>query len=426
MKIKIPFYLELAGISLLFIPKVNIVQFKGETAGLRIDDVLLALIGAWIGIFSFANLRYRVKAIEVRIFIFTLFSFFAWLCNGGSIFYVVRTCEYFIFFYIGIEAVKLFKLKTLIMSLLSVNAIVMVLQSLSLIGGFTVYGWWEDVGYRVVGLTAGPWEIGLLINLCLCALLFPLQNFITKKTALLLFILGAYLLLLAGGRMPLIAHGIIFLCYLLRYFYKRVLSSSILIGLGVCAAMFLLSSNDLVVERSRSTFNWENINALTNAYAALDVTDPERLDMSSYFSGQTDPSWIIRVSKWCFAIKYFVASGPLAWLFGTGPGRYGSALDGGFLRLLTEHGVLGLIVFCSVLHLFARQNAMMLMCVVAFAINLIFLDVHITYKVMALLFFLYGYSLQWSSLEARRKELGGPEWKPEELRSNALTASGEK
>jgi hypothetical protein len=331
---------------------------------------------------------------ECQIVLFTLLGAIAWILNGGSIFYVVRIAEYFMFFYIGAEAARQFSLESIIKAIFFVNAVVMILQSYSLIGGFTVYGWWEDVGYRVVGLTSGPWEIGLVLNLCFCALLFFPERRVSAFHATLLFAAFGYLLLLAGGRMPIIAQCAVFAYYLYKQYRRRMGTATLIVAGAGLLSITLLITNSLIFERSRSSFNWKNIDAVLNAYQALNLNRPEEFNMNLYFDAQADPSWIMRMSKWCFAFKTFVAAGLSGWLLGTGPGRFGPALDGGLLRLLTEHGIVGLMVFVSLLINMSRKNSLLMACVIAFLINAAFLDVHITYKVMALLFFTSGYYSQ--------------------------------
>src|SRR5215208_5522954 len=97
---------------LLFLPKINLIRVHAEeTAGLRIDDLVLLFVGILL-IGAHAISQQRIYKIEGWILLITslgIFSFFmnrflvasGFLFMDAKIFYSLRLLEYFLFFYIG-------------------------------------------------------------------------------------------------------------------------------------------------------------------------------------------------------------------------------------------------------------------------------------------------------------------------------------
>jgi hypothetical protein len=73
-------------------------------------------------------------------------------------------------------------------------------------------------------------------------------------------------------------------------------------------------------------------------------------------------------------------------LVGSSPGKFGSAVDGSFIRIFGELGIIGLLIYL----LIERLKLIILVLLV----NILFIDVIYTYKIMAIIFSLYGYYLQ--------------------------------
>ncbi len=74
------FILLLFSLPLLFFPKINLIAFDQETAGLRLDDLILlgfSLVCFW------ANFAVRKKLTDIEIILFAIvgFSFFSFSIN---------------------------------------------------------------------------------------------------------------------------------------------------------------------------------------------------------------------------------------------------------------------------------------------------------------------------------------------------------
>src|SRR6202035_430524 len=154
----------------------------------------------------------------------------------------------------------------------------------------------------------------------------------------------------------------------------------------------LLIPNPLT-ERSENLFSVANIERFQDQYSKASVPDEKFEGWSEVYTADeyTDLSWLIRLARWIIAIKTWTNS-PLAWFVGVGPGNWGPALDGGWLRVMSEWGLLGLSIFLVFLYRIAQISRATFALVVALAIIMLFIDIHIAYKAMSLFFFLSGYA----------------------------------
>lgn len=111
----------------------------------------------------------------------------------------------------------------------------------------------------------------------------------------------------------------------------------------------------------------------------------------AFFPGdEVDASWSMRGIKWIYAVKLYL-SHPMYWMIGVGAGSFGNALDGGWLRITTETGIIGLLLFVMFLMRVKRLSPTMSLCVIAFCINMLMIDIYMSYKVMSMMLLLAGY-----------------------------------
>ena len=105
-------------------------------------------------------------------------------------------------------------------------------------------------------------------------------------------------------------------------------------------------SADLISMRNLSLIEkvWDNINL------DFDPVGKESVAMEGY-----DASWWMRIHKWMYALKIYLTH-PESWLQGVGPGFAMAALDGGFLRIITEYGLVGCVLFWSFFSLIYKKN----------------------------------------------------------------------
>jgi hypothetical protein len=109
----------------------------------------------------------------------------------------------------------------------------------------------------------------------------------------------------------------------------------------------------------------------------------DELEESNY-----DASAFSRFSRWAIAIKAVQSHGMHQFFIGVGPSFFGPALDGAFLRLFVECGLIGLLIYVlflkSVVLLF-RDDWRFLAYVVTLMITGVFIDIFFAYKAMSLL-----------------------------------------
>ena len=378
---------------LLFIPKINLLSFRNETAGIRLDDfILLAVISlllcGWI-----VNLDFKVDAIPaVGLAVVAVFCT-SNLINAGhsNILYSLRLVEYLVFFWAGKYFIRRhFDFLSLLKSLMGVNFVFIFLQSLDLVGGFTAEGY-ESAG-RPFGISAnGPAEMGAFLNLGFAALAFGSKN--TSKFWYWCILTGLFIFL-TGSRSALLAHSLLTLAYLYEHSKSKksfVLRTATISGLLI--AVFLVIPNP-VSSRSVDLFSRQNFETFREVYDDIPI-DKQFTAVATGGAPEDAPegvdvSWYMRGYKWAQVAKTMLAESWTVWIFGLGPGTLGPALDGGWLRLVTEAGVVGMAAFLLMLRKIAKLTTSCSMAVLALAVNMLMVDSQNAYKVMALLFFLAG------------------------------------
>ena len=136
---KTSYFLGLCCLVLLFIPKINLITFKGrETAGVRVDDFLLLAVSFPI-FWAHLALRTPLCTIEKWLFSIVIFGLLSYAINrlfvhqgylhvDASILYALRILEYFIFFYIGSYVAQHFNVHSIIWAFFIMNFFLMIGQ----------------------------------------------------------------------------------------------------------------------------------------------------------------------------------------------------------------------------------------------------------------------------------------------------------
>ena len=407
-------------IPLLFLPKINVMSIDaGESAGLRIDDFVLCLTGILL-MWSHALSHQKFYKIECWILLITGFSFFSFFINqflsslnfgyfNAKIFYTARLLEYFIFFYVGTIAFSYIKAKTIITAFFLWNFLIMALQKVNVIGAISVSGYYEDVSTRVFGVASFPSEMGLILNLLFCYMiwdpsislrlisfikLIPLRQFLRNCYLYWMFVLFGTFIIFTGNRISIVALLVCFFGRFLQTFKLRSIASLITIMIFIPLLLggigFIITQSEGVYERSSDLFSFKNFDLFHTAWDNIDISkDPLSLAQEESTENY-DLSWWIRIHKWLFAAKSYL-SHPAYYLQGLGPGVSGAALDGGLLRILTEYGLIGVFLFWKFFKCIYRLNDQTKWMMISFLLNMIFFDAYLAYKTMSFLFFSIGY-----------------------------------
>lgn len=387
-------------IFLLFLPKINIITISNESAGLRLDDiVLLICFLLFFGLKAFQ--RFKFNALERSYFAFFAIALFSNVVNiiffsRSNPLYSLRLLEYFIFYYFGLYFFlnnSRMSADKVLNAYLYFNFFIMALQALGLIGGLTTeYGYLRDLAQggdtlRAVGLTGGPWEISAIINIIFAHKIFS-KKYSTIQLLLLFFTCSLFISL-TGSRVSLLTNFII----LIFYYYKNSLSKTrfvlklTFIALG---CLLLLSIGNPVVERSKDLLSENNLTILSEYYQNINVDETFKGFEEDKRVDDTDLSWLMRANKWAYATKYWLQNASNITL-GVGPGTWGPALDGGWLRILTENGLVGLICFLWFLKKYNSSKSLQAVAI-ALSLNMLFIDIQMSYKTMSIFLFLAGYA----------------------------------
>lgn len=238
-------------------------------------------------------------------------------------------------------------------------------------------------------MTSGPWELGVILNFITC---YFFASSAKAHYKYFIFVLGLLVILLSGSRMSFVAQVVLLMVYMFNHANAVSIIRRVLIVTPFVFLMLIYFSDSVVAERSEKLFNMDNIISLPDYYRNTELVkgDPDWTTSGMLDGNDVDASWAIRSIKWMYALKLFL-SNPMFILFGVGAGTFGIALDGGWLRLFAECGVVGALLFISFLRRCKRRSKVMQYCFIVFSINMIMIDVYMSYKIMAMLLFLAGY-----------------------------------
>lgn len=404
-----------------------------ETAGLRVDDLLLLLfflVYIWGRLAlkpSHVPLHTHFCRIECCLFVFIAFALLSIALNRlfalidrqdlhAHIFYALRIAEYFLFFYVGVIACQVWNLSSIVWAFFIWNALLMLFQKAGWIGQFTIQGYLPINTDRVTGIASFPSEAGMLLNMLFAYLIYlpkkqlsgrwlpaHVASFFQQTRIYWLFLLFAMLVTLTGSRAAL---AVLFLMLLFRLKWGSKWTSgdwiyaSVFLLAAALIMVFMIGNTAALFERSAYLLSLDNVDLLKLVWdqvgADLNMIEAQPTMQQSY-----DMSWWIRIHKWTYAFKVYLMH-PECYLQGVGPGFCAAALDGGHLRLLVENGCAGVLLFWLLMAQIYRQNQQLKWMVLALLINMLFFDVYLAYKPMSLLFLISGYS--WGEQQQEQKK----------------------
>jgi len=274
------------------------------------------------------------------------------------------------------------------------NCAVAILQFVGVVGGFTSTGYESDAG-RPFGLSANhPAEMAAMLNLLFAALVFSEKPIKFWRWS---FIVG-FFVFLTGSRSSVVAHCLLMLVYIYKHSKSKVnfvLTTTCIAGVLIA---IVAAVPNAVTSRSADLFTIQNVDMIRDAYNSIPV-DRQFSDVSEGGAQEDSPegvdlSWFQRGYKCALVTKTMLAQSWTIWILGVGPGGIGIALDGGWLRLIVETGIVGTMAFLFFLARISQLSTACSMAVLALALNMCMIDSHLAYKVMAFLFLLTGIQVQ--------------------------------
>lgn len=378
-------------ITLLFFFKINLIPIADT--GFRIDDIL---------IFMFAILLIFTKKMFLLKFHWFLILFIVEGLISGiinfnitgisllhSILFSLRHFEYMLFFYIGyylhfykINIMKYFQYYIIYAMSLST------LMYFGYVQGFSKFN--PD---RFFANTNGPYEFAVIASI------LSFYFFYEKKyTYSILSFIG---LLLSFSRITIVAHMIIFLLNvnkkLLIYFF-----------IVISITLFLLPNDIALVQRYSELISIDTLNSFLSLIYEKSIIVTNQNEYFKYIYNDTnnqyisslngDSSALIRFYKW-YILVTSVSNSYLGLLIGFGPSFASVGVDGNYIRIFVEQGIIGLllyIVFLYYMYRYTKKYALYTLkaSLLIIILSSIFIDIFVSYKVMGLIWFLYGYSFR--------------------------------
>lgn len=354
-------------ITIIAMPKVNIIGGGNQvtTAGIRIDDILIALL------LVLTLIRYKGKInrnINVLVMLFALFIFngcvsaiFAGMRGESAsvllgILTVLRYFEYFCFAIVASKLPKNNGFKFMFMN--SLRMLVVFLSFVALlqkIGVANYYVGGHEAGYFFSGLAVatfnGYYEYG-----CFCVLLTYLFLVNEKKIDYVFALLSFSQVLLTGSRTSLIVLLIVVVLFLFTKCFwcdslkiqKRYITISVslltggVIFLIVAASMGLLERFTTVDPLNIFTQFKEEWSHRDFDFYIYSIRN--NIDIISLSSSKGDLSFNIRLFKWSAALDGFTRHP----IMGYGAGVT-QTMDGNYIKLLCEQGIVGMILWIIIL-----------------------------------------------------------------------------
>lgn len=380
----------------LLAPKVNIIQISGQTSGIRADDLFLLLVSPYL-LMRIRDALEPILAVRLYlVFIALAFVSAVWHVDSNDwklALYPLRLLEYTTFLIFGALRTSRRLLSSIASLIILFNTGAALGQMFLGWGGFPYSRYAQEVGARAIGLTAGPWEMAAVVNIALAYLAYAWGQRRERAARFLsIYMVALVCMILSGSRVGLVVNTLIVASYFMALDVKplnRVLG----IGatLAISALTFVAVPNSLG-ERSRALLEQGNLEH-TQQIGRWDGCQSGEvggiIDFAVVDDGKHDPSWGVRAQKWATALCIFNQT-PGNYLLGVGPGYFGPALDGGFVRVLVEHGAIGLLIFLTSLiggdTAFRRHRLF----AIVFAAHMVFIDIYLSYKFVSLLLFMLG------------------------------------
>lgn len=374
---------------MLLFPKINIVSIENSTAGLRIDDIFIAvilftlLIKKSILIFSYEKLpfsKYYLLFSLIGLISFVI-NYLIREVNLTTLLFALRMFEYYPFLILPI----LFKKSTfnnLINWIIILNCIFFLLQIFGLNNGFSDT-WAVSDNNRCMGLYGGPYEAGTAINLITALIIVDNQKW--RKLLLLPLVV---MTVLTQSRISVFCEMLLLIVLILRdfRFWGRATLISLIVILGYFVIMY---TQGMRVEDKGSIFDLEYLSRSVNSII-VNKDQITLFDQNVNHDSGVDVSWEVRSTNWITVIKLLLLN-PYAFIIGFSPGAFGVALDGGWIRIAVEYGIIGLTAFLVFLYKIVKSSEVGFIITIAFITNMVFADSFISYKVMSIFLSLASY-----------------------------------
>ena len=372
-----------------------------QDSGVRIDDFLILFIFFLLVAFRKISLV-KIHHIAVPFLLFICVQVLSSLYNGSigrvnvftALVFSLRSIEYFVFFYIGIYIAKRsIDLTPILKYYLFFLVLLVPLQMLNLVSASSNFD-----STRAIGNTYGPYELAILCVFLSFYFHFHIQRSLFKSFT------PAIILMATASRTTVFAYLVILAVRnraRLIFAWPLILVVGILI-VWVVTNAYESAGSDNLYSRTESLFSPDLIPALEVAYSKISpvVTSQEYINV--YFSDVVedvnsqsgDASAYIRFYRWIVLIKSSFANLDSI-LFGMGPSFGTSSVDGFYVRVLIETGLVGLILYMwfivRCLKTAGRFSIIFRYYLIAMFITAFTIDIFYSYKSMIIFWLYLGY-----------------------------------
>lgn len=401
--------LMLVVISSIFFPKINLIPLS-EATYIRVDDLLIALylFSRWStvyltvrelrGISWYRSFKLFLLVSLISVFVNSLATGYVTLLS--ALLFALRHIEYFLYFFVGIEVFEAgFNISKTFKIYMYFLCVLIPAQSLGLVPAVSNFA-----VSRAIGNTAGPFELAAV-----AAVMFTFFAAEGERRARVLYSLIAFVVVvLTQSRITLFAMLVVWTIahrsLIVRFFKKRILLA-LAVAIAITIANWLaLNSNGLgdlsIFRRFISAFNTDPETLTTWLDGIPTISSQEDYFFYAYdqllqggMLPEGDASAFIRFFRWAILLN-FSFSGWLSTLIGVGPSFASVAVDGYYVRLLCETGVLGLLFYLKFLRDIYRsyqEFEVVKNVVLVLAITGTFIDIFVSSKAMFLMWMLMGF-----------------------------------
>jgi hypothetical protein len=421
------FILTLFGFKMSILAQTND-EGGGLLSSIRIDDIVIVI---FVITFFVKGGGFRYFLQQKPVFMFMLYIAFCLISTtynsifgetqlASGLLFTLRPLEYFIYIAIGYELSRFgyslqkpFKVYT-IYCLALIAA-----QTSGIIGGFSNFSF-----NRAIANTGGPWELAAVSALLSCYFFHKRASAYTLLSTTILFLtqsritLVATVFMLAFGNFKKLL--LLFKTKFLFLFILGALLSGIsyLLYLNVSESIERSTNTIDVSARVESFFNKDTFLRLEDIYIHtegatsqkdyFDKTYGDSLSDILSNSDGGDASAYIRFTRWITLIKT-ASNGAISFVIGLGPSYAGKAVDGNYVRLFAETGIIGLVLYCLFMltSLVYIKDKIIFNYTIILAITGLFIDIFVTHKAMFLFWILYGYYLQSKQMSSESSFEGG-------------------
>lgn len=401
-------------ISILFLPKINIVQMMQNSTGVRIEDFLLLI---WVVLYLFIKKEKNSSSIEIKkiskiFWIYLLVCVLSTFINSVrgfispvlGLFFTARKIEYFVYVYIGYYCIKNEKNKNILMKILKISIIfhfvVIFLQSFGIVGAFTRGNFISDMtDMRPCSTFNGAYELSAYL-----LLLVPLimEKIKVNKFNILYLVMIFISIYLSESRTSIVCLFLILLIYWIldnKNDMKKIIKGFLVIFISVIT---FINLDNIIGYIPRM----ENINIsgmIESSKIAWEYADVDHfLETGKHYTYglQTiDLSFRVRANKWADFLKATLRYP----LFGIGPSIVKVSIDGNYIRLLAEAGILGFILYMKllfVIYKYVKNNDGIYSKIIKYGfysllLEALFIDVFEASKIMMPFFFITGVALYY-------------------------------